>query len=97
MEAEADVNLDTEQNPGIIPYYCLFYCDEALHSQSRLVTQQSNHIFWYKTQTFTIGKGSCGIHALAIRRDPHFLNVYGNEARPRALGYHSESADQAQS
>lgn len=88
--------MEREQNPDIIHDYCLFDCDEALHSQSRLLTQQSNHIFWSKAQSFDIGKGSCGIYALAVRRDPHFLNAYGNEARPGATGYHSESADQAQ-
>ena len=88
--------LERQQNPDI-PYYCLFYCDEALHSQSRPLTWQSNHNFWSKTQTFKIGKGSREIHTLAKRRDAHFLNVYGNEARPRAIGYHNESADQVQS
>lgn len=96
MEVETDMYLEEEQNPDIIPNYCLFYCNGSLNFQSRLLIQQSNHIFWSKIQTFNIGKGSCGIHALAVRRDPHFLNAYGNEARLRAIEYHSESADQAQ-
>lgn len=38
METGADVYLEREQNPDIISDYCLFDCDEALHSQSRLLT-----------------------------------------------------------
>lgn len=71
MEAEADMYLERQQNPDI-PDYCLFFYDEALHSQSSPLTWQSNHIFWSKTQTFKIGKGSREIHTLAIR-DPRFF------------------------
>ena len=85
-----------EQGPDTIPplpHYCLFYCDEALHSPIRLLTQQADHIYLSRTQTFEVGKGFYRIHALEVGRDPHFLNAYGNEARPRAIGHHSESGD----
>lgn len=72
VEAEADMYLEREQNPDI-PDYCLFYRDEALHFQSRPLTWQSNHIFWSKTRTFKIGKGTREIHTLAIRRDARFF------------------------
>lgn len=72
MEVETEMYLEREQNPGVRPDCCLFCFDEALLSQSRLLTQQSNHFFWFKTYTFSIGKGSYGILALAVRRDPRF-------------------------
>lgn len=82
---EVETYLLREQDPNILPYYCLFHRDEALPSLSRLLTQQSDHIYLSKTETFKVGNGSSRIHVLAVRREPHFLNAYGNEARPKDI------------
>lgn len=82
---EVGTYLLREQDPDIMPYYCLFHHDEAVASLSRLLTQQSVPIYLSKTETFKVGNGSCRIHVLAVRSEPHFLNAYGNEARPKDI------------